>query len=332
MSMYKFKVWVYKYLPFKKVNESFLEKTYFNFFGLKILLRIRAGQIDISPALNAVVDITKCPKAKGKRRLLQLANVKLLKLFTLICKKYDIPYYLCGGTLLGAVRHKGVIPWDDDIDVSVPTEMIDKVNEVLEKELADTNIKIWGIEDMRFRTMTTRLSHKKLPSINVDIFYPYCMATKPEDRDRVYKAWKKSYDNYRKMVDELAKGDVNRESIYKTRKATEAFYKQELPELVDFFDPRATYMTTELHWHSYRYIPMSDVLPLKEIEFEGEMFYAPAKPENYVSGQYGDYMSFPPYFDHHGSLFGDFEEDEMIKTTAELDELIRRYEVGAKRI
>ncbi len=53
----------------------------------------------------------------GKLALLQSLLIKLLEEFDRICKKHGIKYFLGGGTLLGAVRHDGIIPWDDDIDV-----------------------------------------------------------------------------------------------------------------------------------------------------------------------------------------------------------------------
>lgn len=56
-----------------------------------------------------------------------LASLELLTEFIEICKEYNLRYDLCGGTLLGAVRHKGFIPWDDDVDVCMPRPDYEKL-------------------------------------------------------------------------------------------------------------------------------------------------------------------------------------------------------------
>lgn len=58
----------------------------------------------------------------NKLRQLQLTELDLLRETTRICDELGLTYYLTGGTLLGAIRHHGFIPWDDDIDIAMPRE------------------------------------------------------------------------------------------------------------------------------------------------------------------------------------------------------------------
>ena len=55
-------------------------------------------------------------------RTLQMAQLGILKAFHEFCEAHGLKYYMCNGTILGAVRHQGFIPWDDDIDVCMMRE------------------------------------------------------------------------------------------------------------------------------------------------------------------------------------------------------------------
>ena len=63
-------------------------------------------------------------------------ELELLEQFQTVCKRHGLQYYAIGGTLLGAVRHKGFIPWDDDIDVGMPREDYNRFLELCEAELS----------------------------------------------------------------------------------------------------------------------------------------------------------------------------------------------------
>ena len=65
-----------------------------------------------------------------KRKAVWNVELCLLKRLDEVCKKYNLRYWLDGGSLLGAIRHNGFIPWDDDIDVVMPRKDYDKLSEI----------------------------------------------------------------------------------------------------------------------------------------------------------------------------------------------------------
>ena len=68
-------------------------------------------------------------------RDVQLSGLKILNAVDEICRKHDLSYHLNWGTLLGAIRHKGFIPWDNDIDISMPVSDYRKFLQIAQKEL-----------------------------------------------------------------------------------------------------------------------------------------------------------------------------------------------------
>ena len=75
----------------------------------------------------------------NEKRELSLAEIQareyeLLKQFDAYCKRHGLTYCLCGGSLLGAVRHKGFIPWDDDIDLMMPRADYERLRDLARKE------------------------------------------------------------------------------------------------------------------------------------------------------------------------------------------------------
>lgn len=66
---------------------------------------------------------------------IQQIQLDLLLEFDRICRKHELKYNISFGTLLGAVRHKGFIPWDDDIDVTMPAEDFDRLDDIMSEEL-----------------------------------------------------------------------------------------------------------------------------------------------------------------------------------------------------
>lgn len=110
-------------------------------------------------------------------------NLKTLEYVLQIIKKYNLKYYMLGGTMLGAIRHKGFIPWDDDIDIGLPREDYEKFLKVASAELPDNykviNFKtdknyhyyITRVQNINTRLVEIRFEHeKKYTHASIDIF------------------------------------------------------------------------------------------------------------------------------------------------------------------
>lgn len=87
---------------------------------------------------NNIIQIggTMMDSIQGSRKEMQQQEFKILCEFDRICRKYKLTYFLTAGTLLGAIRHEGFIPWDDDIDVAMPLKDYKRFAQIAQRELS----------------------------------------------------------------------------------------------------------------------------------------------------------------------------------------------------
>lgn len=113
----------------------------------------------------------------------------IAKIFDELCVQNNIPYYMLGGTMLGAIRHKGFIPWDDDMDFGVPRPYYKRIIKLLEENLPypfrctyyENNINAFS-PFIKIEDTSTVIYDKRIPlplekqiGINIDIFpLDYC--------------------------------------------------------------------------------------------------------------------------------------------------------------
>ena len=275
-------------------------------FGLKIKFpkRAFAKKRKESPYYyykNNNIDITTIPPATGQIRDIQLANLALLKELDYVCKQNGLTYWLDGGTLLGAVRHKGFIPWDDDIDVAMLREDYEKIMDAFCKSSQNPDIFAGYVRDKN-NNYIIKIQHKKCPHLFVDIF---------------------PWDNYGKCLsdDEQLKKTLEIKQIrqgFKTSKLSDDDLKVQLSEtmkkeiLSNKNDKEANYVWGIDYNHQWKnWFTRYEVLhPLKTINFEGIDFPCLNNPDAFLTRLYGDYMAYPKKIGVGHSMFLVLTEDE----------------------
>ena len=255
---------------------------------------------------------------KNKLNLIDIQNegLNILKSFKNLCEENNLNYYLAYGTLLGAVRHSGFIPWDDDIDIMMPRHDYENLKLLLTKSSS--------FESLRWHDIETHTE------------YPYLIARIDNGKTRIHRADERMNeigifidvypldylsDNYADACRQVSiLGLLSSLYFASTRTKFEPYCQKRIIKY--FYVIVARTITTVAvrsilwfllrHWtYDYvtKYIGPATWMTLKakrnifesqwfqygtSLEFEGEDFSVPCDYDSILKTYYGEYMTLPP--------------------------------------
>lgn len=235
--------------------------------------------------------------------MMRKVQLRLLDEFAALCEKHGFRYWLTCGTLIGAVRHKGFIPWDDDIDIAMPAKDFEAFLEIAQSELPP---------DIFLQTMKTdpgySYHYAKLRDCNSCIIEMHEL-DKPAHHTGIY------IDIFPKvpcprlphwLLTPLGR-HILRSSVYicEMRKAGRTSPLRLALHRIKYVLCKALWLLFRHPEGSYIssmpedivpgiFLRIKDTFPLGKVEFEGKAYSAPRNIDAWLRIEYGDYMQMPP--------------------------------------
>lgn len=275
-------------------------------------------------------------------RKAQLLMLKILKEVHRVCEENNIKYFLSDGTLIGAVRHNGFIPWDDDVDIGMLREEYEKFCKIAPEKLGEEFFfqttetdPGYGLQFGKVMLKETKWiecaafnTERKYNGIYIDIF-SYDKICRNKTKQKLH------YSKYRFVT-----GVIFVKQNYKF--ADKLSFSQKLKRLIKNVVASMIPLKQFLKWRekicckyeNHRtedilvtkyggnfYKNQNELLSLKELilhKFEDEQFYIPRDYDTVLRNLYGDYMTLPPEEKRqgHGILeydFGHYDNDVVLK-------------------
>lgn len=231
----------------------------------------------------------------------QLRMLEMLKYIDQICRENNIKYWLCSGTLIGAVRHGGYIPWDDDVDI-----------EMLESDYKKFELIMQGEKQARYILQT----HKS----DFNYFAPYGKLRDLKSRIKEDNNNDMHYKYQGIYIDVFIMEPSSSLFLYKCSNVLQDYVLYRMNKYIQNKNFRRVYFTSayfflykilfpiirclskcgakgQLRHTLGSYFPKSrnkkDIFPLKQMCFEDYMFSVPNNVDTYLKKIYGDYMKLP---------------------------------------
>lgn len=254
-------------------------------------------------------------------RTIQRLETNIMKTVVSICEQYGFTYFISGGTYLGAVRHGGFIPWDDDIDLALPRKDYKELLKILSDELPDyyelvtyetktdynyLRAQIW---DKRVSISLTDYDKPVTQPIWIDLF-PLEGAPAPGLRRHIWKAKLNFFElmwglsriqessNTHQGRSGLKQAVINLGHVLNTGKFldSKSWCRRRDKALASYDFYKSSYCINAVGAYKFK-----SIFNIKEVygsgsfyEFDGLKLNGPSNFDAYLSQIYGDYMSLPP--------------------------------------
>ena len=270
-----------------------------------------------------------------ERERLRKCLFSIYKDIALVCSKYGLCFMLGGGSVLGAVRHKGFIPWDDDIDLMMPREDYMKFISVFNKELGNKydlfypfsnegNFQYF-VQVSRKDTILTKVNELKKMGVLIDIT-PIDYAPNSRYLSRLIHFLVQILRSIMYAVKSYKSNDVNYKAVMFCSLRTKIIYciAKCMGFIFSIFPLKSYYrlydkliskihlsrfMTIAMGRKSYwrERLPCDVFLPVSKGMFEGVEVNLPCDPDTYLRNLYGDYMQIPPVEKRERHFYTEFD-------------------------
>lgn len=240
-------------------------------------------------------------------------ELEILKSVADFCDANNLTYFLAYGTLIGAVRHKGFIPWDDDVDIWMPRKDYNKLIELFNKRMVDTPYvaiapfdtearhSILKIGDKR--TIKNEPEYKNGGYIDIDVFPLDGVPENQDEYDVWYDKMKKLYNAffYQRLVLKTVPNSqkiriIAKKVLWGCYSSKMRFYKKSLKMHEKYQYDDCSYVgAVECLWNSRKNRFQKEWFNKSiKIDFEQYSFNAPEKYHEILFTLYGEYMNLPP--------------------------------------
>lgn len=240
--------------------------------------------------------------------------IKIAAIFDQLCKSHDIPYYMLGGTMLGAIRHKGFIPWDDDMDFGIPRPYFLQFLQIAQKELPTdlailTNKNSPAIKKgfIKIELKGSKLIERVFDKEQIDFYNGIAIDIFPLDGAETNKLKGKIHIKIAFFLLRIQEGRFCSLEIRKGVKKLFAYFIKKLPiddkKLASFTDKyiqKIKYEASENianfygHWKEREIVPKYLFGQPTPYIFDTIVLNGVSQPDKYLKSLYNDYMKLPP--------------------------------------